>query len=65
MGHILSQEMVNLLITGKAVSNTFDNVMEVDTGGAEKVKSLRHTNNGNSLYIVYRYFIMFYKILII
>ena len=29
--------MVNLLITGKAVSNTFDNIMEVDTGGAEKV----------------------------
>lgn len=31
-----TQEMVNLLLTSKAVSNTFDNVMEVDTGGAEK-----------------------------
>ena len=30
--------MVNLLLTSKAVSNTFDNVMEVDTGGAEKVQ---------------------------
>lgn len=29
--------MVNLLITGKAVSNTFDNIIEVDTGGAKKV----------------------------
>ena len=31
------QELVNLLITGKAVSNTFDNIMEVDTGGSKKV----------------------------
>lgn len=31
-----TQEMVNLLLTGKAVSNTFDNVMEIDTGGVEK-----------------------------
>ncbi|XP_074607828.1 putative ubiquitin carboxyl-terminal hydrolase MINDY-4 isoform X1 [Acropora palmata] len=31
-----TQEMVNLFLTGKAVSNTFDNVMEIDTGGAEK-----------------------------
>ena len=29
--------MVNLVITGKAVSNTFDNTMEIDTGGAKKV----------------------------
>ncbi|CAH3149231.1 unnamed protein product, partial [Porites lobata] len=31
-----TQELVNLLITGKAVSNTFDNIMEVDTGGSKK-----------------------------
>ena len=31
------QEMVNLVITGKAVSNTFDNTIEIDTGGAKKV----------------------------
>jgi len=31
-----TQEMVNLLITGKAVSNTFDNLQEVDMGGAKK-----------------------------
>ena len=35
------QELVNLLITGKAVSNTFDNIMEVDTGGSKKVWYLR------------------------
>jgi len=29
--------MVNLVITGKAVSNAFDNTMEIDTGGAKKV----------------------------
>ena len=29
--------MVNLVITGKAVSNTFDNTIEIDTGGAKKV----------------------------
>ena len=27
---------MNLLITGKVVSNTFDNVQEVDMGGAKK-----------------------------
>lgn len=32
--------MVNLVLTGRAVSNTFDNSMEVDTGGAEKVHCL-------------------------
>lgn len=31
-----TQDMVNLVLTGRAVSNTFDNSMEVDTGGAEK-----------------------------
>ena len=31
------QEMVNLVITGKAMSNTFDNTLEIDTGGAKKV----------------------------
>ncbi|KAL9961433.1 hypothetical protein ACROYT_G030371 [Oculina patagonica] len=31
-----TQEMVNLVVTGKAVSNTFDNTMEIDTGGAKK-----------------------------
>ena len=31
------RKLVNLLITGKAVSNTFDNIMEVDTGGSKKV----------------------------
>lgn len=36
--------MVNLFLTGKAVSNTFDNVMELDTGGAEKVQ-LQNTFN--------------------
>ena len=35
------QELVNLLITGKAVSNTFDNIMEVDTGRSKKVWYLR------------------------
>ena len=29
--------MVNLIVTGKATSNTFDNIMEIDTGGAKKV----------------------------
>ena len=28
---------MNLLITGKAVSNAFDNIIEIDTGGAKKV----------------------------
>lgn len=31
-----TQEMVNLIVTGKASSNTFDNIMEIDTGGAKK-----------------------------
>lgn len=31
-----TQELVNLLITGKAVSNAFDNIIEIDTGGAKK-----------------------------
>ncbi|KAJ7319204.1 hypothetical protein OS493_036367 [Desmophyllum pertusum] len=31
-----TQEMVNLIITGKAVSNTFDNIIEIDTGGEKK-----------------------------
>ena len=31
------KEMVNLIVTGKATSNTFDNIMEIDTGGAKKV----------------------------
>lgn len=31
-----TQEMVNLIVTGKATSNTFDNIMEIDTGGAKK-----------------------------
>lgn len=29
--------MVNLLLTGKAISNTFDDVIELDSGGEEKV----------------------------
>ena len=29
--------MVNLLLTGKAVSNTFDDVIELDAGGKTKV----------------------------
>ena len=32
--------MVNLIVTGKATSNTFDNIMEIDTGGAKKVTSV-------------------------
>jgi hypothetical protein len=29
--------MVNLLLTGKAISNTFDDVIELDSGGDTKV----------------------------
>ena len=31
------QELVNLCLTGKAVSNVFDGNMELDSGGDEKV----------------------------
>ena len=40
---------MNLLLTGKAVSNTFDNVMEIDTGGAEKVQPQKHINFNQSI----------------
>ena len=29
------QEMVNLILTGKAVSNVFNDVMELDSGGGD------------------------------
>jgi hypothetical protein len=32
--------MVNLLLTGKAISNTFDDVIELDSGGDTKVSFL-------------------------
>lgn len=35
-----TQEMVNLLLTGKAVSNVFDGVVELTSNGAEKVRKL-------------------------
>ncbi|XP_028406013.1 probable ubiquitin carboxyl-terminal hydrolase MINDY-4 isoform X2 [Dendronephthya gigantea] len=31
-----TQDMVNLLLTGKAISNTFDDVIQLDTGGDKK-----------------------------
>lgn len=31
------KDMVNLLLTGKAISNTFDDVIELDSGGDNKV----------------------------
>ncbi|XP_072028596.1 probable ubiquitin carboxyl-terminal hydrolase MINDY-4 [Amphiura filiformis] len=31
-----TQEMVNLILTGKAVSNVFNDIMELDSGGREK-----------------------------
>ena len=37
--------MVNLVITGKAVSNTFDNTMEIDTGGAKKVFKISYNHS--------------------
>ena len=33
----LVKELVNLCLTGKAVSNVFDGNMELDSGGDEKV----------------------------
>ena len=51
------QELVNLLITGKAVSNTFDNIMEVDTGGSKKVQYLRQCHERySSSWLVYKGF---------
>ncbi|XP_048590318.1 probable ubiquitin carboxyl-terminal hydrolase MINDY-4 [Nematostella vectensis] len=32
-----TQEMVNLLMTGRAASNAFDNVIELDSGGGKKM----------------------------
>ena len=32
-----AKEIVNLIVTGKAVSNVFDGVMELDSGGTTKV----------------------------
>ena len=34
------QEMVNLLLTGCAVSNVFDGNLDLDSGGSSKVASL-------------------------
>ena len=34
---LLPQELVNLLLCGVAVSNVFNGVMELDSGGAENV----------------------------
>ena len=33
------QEMVNLITTGKATSNAFDNTIELDSGGANVVST--------------------------
>ena len=34
---LFPQELVNLLLSGVAVSNVFNGVMELDSGGAENV----------------------------
>ena len=36
---ICFQELVNLCLTGNAVSNVFDGIMELDSGGTSKVRS--------------------------
>ena len=37
-----TQEMVNMLLTGKPVSNAFDGVVELDSGGEHKVSCFLH-----------------------
>ena len=37
----ITKEMVNLILTGKATSNVFDGVMDLDSGGATKVNRLQ------------------------
>lgn len=39
--HILVQELINLLLTGRAVSNVFDGDIQLDTGATQKVRQTR------------------------
>ena len=47
-----TQEMVNLLLTGRAVSNVFDGDVELDSGGENKVPDFKNLFNYSSGHIM-------------